>query len=479
MSALTPGSIFVTSRVGWHGKSFVLPEQTIAPPGTDLVLYHGGRVEHHYRQKGTLEQWLENIAHLCIGNSRLVFAVALAFAGFLLRIIEQESGWFHFQGLSAIGKTPLLRVAGSVLGGGEKGFIRSWRATSNGLEAVAELHNDSLLCLDELGQVAPEEAGRVAYMLANGQGKVRMSKAIQVRPSMDWRLVFVSTGEISLADHMMTVGRQVHGGQEVRIISIVADAGKGMGCFEDLHGAESADQFANQLNSAALAYYGTPSIASLHPLVLSRHTAADAAKGFMEKFLKTHVPERASGEVFRAARRFSLVAFAGEYASSLGITGWPEGEAARAAVTCYKSWLDQRGSMGAGDTEAAIVQVRHFLTLHGASRFETICSDDDSKVEKTNARDRVGFRQEIPDEEPSSDSEAENPGEDSENGAYVYYVLPGTFKRELAKGFDAVMVAKALRERGHLDAESGRFTHQKRLPGMGRQRVYCILPSIL
>src|ERR1035441_5739635 len=226
----TPESIFVTSRVGWHGKSFVLPGQTIAPPGTDLVLYHGGRVEHHHREKGTLEQWLENIGRLCIGNSRLVFAVALAFAGSLLRIIEQESGGFHFQGLSSIGETSLLRVAGSVLGGGEKGFIRSWRATSNGLEAVAELHNDSLLCLDELGQVAPEEAGRVAYMLANGIGKTRMSKLIQVRPSLDWRLVFVSTGEISLADHMMTVGRQVHAGQEVRIISIVADASKGMGC---------------------------------------------------------------------------------------------------------------------------------------------------------------------------------------------------------------------------------------------------------
>src|ERR1035437_3637489 len=227
----TPESIFVTSRVGWHGKSFVLPGQTIAPLGTDLVLYHGGRVEHHYRQKGTLEQWIENIGRLCIGNSRLIFAVALAFAGFLLRIIEQESGGFHFQGLSSIGKTTLLRVAGSVLGGGEKGFIRSWRATSNGLEAVAALHNDSLLCLDELGQVAPEEAGRVAYMLANGQGKVRMTKETRVRPAMEWRLVFLSTGETSLADHMMTVNRQVHAGQEVRIISMVADAGKGMRCF--------------------------------------------------------------------------------------------------------------------------------------------------------------------------------------------------------------------------------------------------------
>jgi hypothetical protein len=68
--------------------------------------------------------------------------------------------------------------------------------------------------------------------------------------------------------------------------------------------------------------------------------------------------------------------------------------------------------------------------------------------------------------------------ENSEHSAYVYYVLPEAFKGVLAKGFDSVMVAKALRERGHLDAESGRFTHQKRLPGMGRQRVYCILPSI-
>jgi putative DNA primase/helicase len=70
------------------------------------------------------------------------------------------------------------------------------------------------------------------------------------------------------------------------------------------------------------------------------------------------------------------------------------------------------------------------------------------------------------------------PEENSENGAYVYHVVPEAFRRELAKGFDAATVAKALRERGHLDTENGRLTYQKRLPGMGRQRVYCILPSI-
>jgi len=202
--------------------------------------------------------------------------------------------------------------------------------------------------------------------------------------------------------------------------------------------------------------------------------------GFMKKFLETHVSQRASGEVFRAARRFALVAFAGEYASSLGITGWPEGETTRAAVTCFKAWLDRRGSVGAGDIEAAIAQVRLFLTLHGGSRFETICADDDSKVERTGARDRVGFRQEILDEEPSSGGgePAGNSGEETEHRSFLYYVLPAAFRKEVCRGFDPEMVAKSLRERGHLNVETGRLTFQKRLPGLGRQRVYCILPSI-
>ncbi len=33
--------------------------------------------------------------------------------------------------------------------------------------------NDALLCLDEIEQMQPSEIGEVAYMLANGVGKVR------------------------------------------------------------------------------------------------------------------------------------------------------------------------------------------------------------------------------------------------------------------------------------------------------------------
>lgn len=46
----------------------------------------------------------------------------------------------------------------------------TWRATGNALEGVAEAHNHSLLCLDELSQLAPAEAGEISYLLANGRG---------------------------------------------------------------------------------------------------------------------------------------------------------------------------------------------------------------------------------------------------------------------------------------------------------------------
>ena len=71
------------------------------------------------------------------------------------------------------------------------------------------------------------------------------------------------------------------------------------------------------------------------------------------------------------------------------------------------------------------------------------------------------------------------PEENSENGAYVYHVVPEAFRRELAKGFHAAIVAKALREHGHLNGELGRLAYLERLPGLGHQRVYRIRSSIV
>src|ERR1017187_2409668 len=72
-----------------------------------------------------------------------------------------------------------------------------------------------------------------------------------------------------------------------------------------------------------------------------------------------------------------------------------------------------------------------------------------------------------------------SPGENSENGAYVCHVVPEAYRRELAKGFHAAIVAKALREHDHLNGELGRLAYLERLPGLGHQRVYRIRSSII
>lgn len=174
------GRALAVARIGWHLRSaaaaaFVLPDRTYGKSAYERIRWQTeNRSETPYRCAGGLDDWRHHIGGRCKGNSRLVFGISAGFAAPLLQIAGQESGGLHFVGSSRSGKTTILHVAGSVWGGGGgiSGYLRSWRSTANSLEAVAEAHCDTLLCLDELGQVNAREAGEVAYMLANGTGKV-------------------------------------------------------------------------------------------------------------------------------------------------------------------------------------------------------------------------------------------------------------------------------------------------------------------
>ena len=84
-------------------------------------------------------------------------------------------------GASSTGKSTALKVDASVWGN-PTSYCRTWRATSNGLEGLAALHNDGLLILDELGQIDPKEAGEAAYLLANGKGNACATRNGTARP---------------------------------------------------------------------------------------------------------------------------------------------------------------------------------------------------------------------------------------------------------------------------------------------------------
>jgi uncharacterized protein (DUF927 family) len=119
-----------------------------------------------------------------------------------------------------------------------------------------------------------------------------------------------------------------------------------------------------------------------------------------------------------------LLAAGGEMATTYGVTGWPEGEASRAAGACFKRWLDERGGVGAGEDIRAVEQVRAFIAAHGASRFENVEDDDEDDL----GNDPAPYGQRVPD--PKIVNRA---GFKQQNGdEWEYLILPDTWKNARA-----------------------------------------------
>lgn len=450
----------ITTRTGWHDGVFVLPDGAFGSGGEEWLFELDGA--HTFKLKGTLAGWRDEVARLCRGNSRLVFAVSLAFASPLLQPGCAESGGFHLRSNSSDGKTTALRVAASVCGGPD--YMQRWRATDNGLEALAMQHCDAPLLLDEIAQIDPKAAGDVAYMLANGGGKTRSERTgTRTRARLSWRVLFLSAGEIGLAQHMAEAGKMVRAGQELRLAEIPADAGAGLGVFEHIHDLENGSAFAKALDVNTRKQHGAAFVAFLEKLAGNLEgiggTLHQAQKIFESRFLS----EQASGQARRVAHRFALVGAAGELATDWGITGWEQGEAMKAAGRCFADWLAGRGGEGNQEEKAMLAQVREFLRRYGESAFTDWSRPAMEDTHAAVRSDRLGYRR-------------------TTEGEVEYFIFMEPFHKRLCKGFDAGALGKLMVARGYCEkgTEKGRgeWVTRQQLPGEGRARVVHILPSI-
>ncbi len=459
----------VTNRIGWHdagpeGGVYVLPDTAIGAAAEAWLCEAEGGAAGTFRQRGTLKGWQEEIAARCVGNSRLAFSVSVAFAAPLLYLTGGEGGGFHFRSSSSDGKTTALRVAASVCGGHD--FMRRWRATDNAIEAIALQHCDAPLLLDEIAQTDPKAAGEIAYMLANGSGKIRAGRTGAAREVVQWRVLFLSAGEIGLAEHMGEAGKIMRAGQSLRMAEIPADAGAGLGIFENLHGHTDGAAFAKALADACRRNFGGVFLAYLGELVKHQHEVADTVSAALRAFEAACLTSEAHGQARRAADRFALVGAAGELATSWGLTGWPPGEAMQAARRCYEGWLSARGGAGDHESGSMLAQVRRFLEAHGEARFvdwNRPATKDDHAPRVMN---RCGYRR-----------------YDETDGPH-WYIFPESFKAEVCKGHDWKTVSALLHQRGYLEvkaSEQDRSSYVTRhtLPGEGQRRVYHILPAIM
>lgn len=435
--------VFQNETVGKCCKEPLILQTTLSVTTTQII-------------SGTLTDW-QQVAAQCVGNSRLIFAVSAAFAPPLLFPLGIENGGIHFRGGSSSGKTTCLRAAASVWGGPD--YVQQWRATANGLEGTAAAHNDCLLCLDEMGQLDPSELGKIAYMLANGVGKTRADKLGNSRKRMLWRLLFLSSGEIALTDHMLEAKQRARAGQEVRVLDIPAD-GQKYGCFQDLHGAEQGKIFSERLVDLCKSYHGTAGLEFVKCLLPRQDEVISHSRRLMTELSRKYVPTNASGQVQRAFNRFALIAAAGELATTFGITGWLEGTAIEAAMLCFNDWLRARGDTGPQEEKAILSQIRLFFEQHGESRLSPWNAEEKEKHGKTQMR--VGFRK------------ASEDGEE-------FFVLPESFKRDICSGFDPELVAQVcLKHKFLMPDTKGGATRSERLPGAKNStRVYRFTSKVL
>lgn len=456
-AAEVPTRARCVSVVGWaaDGRAFVLPHRTLGNPAEPVVFQGIGDASNVYGMRGTLAQWQRDVAQLATGNSRLIFAVSSAFAGPLLEVANAEGGGAQLRGDSSSGKTTALRVAASVWGSPPM-FVRPWRATDNGLEAVAAQHSDAFLPLDELAQVEARVAGECAYLLVSGVAKSRANRLGFARRAASWRVLFLSTGEVSLAEHVAAAGKRTRAGMEVRIVDIPADAGAGLGVFEALHGFDGGAQFAKHLEEQAKTCYGVAGPAFVEQVIAHRDALPRRLRDDREAFVAAHVPDGADGQVHRAAARLALIATAGELATAWGITGWETGAATWAVGRIFRDWLATRGGAGSAEVAAMLAQVRRFIELHGESRFTDWFRAKDDHAPKT--MNRAGFRK--------LDATADQT---------TYYVTDEAFRSELAAGFDHRAVARAIANAGILHRDpKGHDMRVERLPGMGPKRCYVL-----
>lgn len=103
-------------RLGWHGAVYVTPAESIGQDDEIVVFQNAHALEPAFAVSGTAEEWRDSVAALASGNSRLLFALSVAFAGALADVVGEDSGGFHLRGGSSSGKSTALKAAASVWG---------------------------------------------------------------------------------------------------------------------------------------------------------------------------------------------------------------------------------------------------------------------------------------------------------------------------------------------------------------------------
>ena len=352
------GRVTAVPQIGWHRGGdtwlFVLPDDTIVPAGFDgplpVLQTASLHVQHGLDVRGTVEQWIEQIARPMAGNSNVHLCVGTMFAGPLLKFAHEPPGFFHVWGTSKIAKSLAGAIGQSVWGrpkvpGEADAFGASWTATAVGLERYAVLRSDVGAYLDEIGEGAPKAIRPAVYGLANGSTKLRGTQDITLRPMESFRILGISTGEPTMESYLSAGGEKVPAGLKVRLVDVPAEV-QPDSAFETCP-REQIEELGKQFYPLTSELYGAVGRAWLQHLVdLGAETVGSQVGHHRDEWLKlpavAAVRAKASVQVASILNRFALVAAALRMAIEAKLLPWSIDETDCGVATCMARCLTNR-----------------------------------------------------------------------------------------------------------------------------------------
>jgi uncharacterized protein (DUF927 family) len=290
-----PGPINrITSRVGWRGASFVLPDVTIGPDAGTLKYSNGEQPPDESNVGGSLDEWQKQLCAPCVASSYLTFGIAIGFAGPLLQLINQDEGVsFYLSGESSTGKT-LSELGGqSVFERAVRGKLLTHDVTDRALEEAAAAHNDLMLPIDEIDRSSGSKVERrkhvrqLGHKLAGGVGRQRSARATQDASlaNLRWRLFSIWSGEYPLDECFLGEARRR--GEIVRLIEIPVPPRKKGGIFDRMTSSDvSSGELAKAVEDAMRDNFGHAIRAFLERLVTDRESCTERVETLVQKFIR-------------------------------------------------------------------------------------------------------------------------------------------------------------------------------------------------
>lgn len=463
-------------KVGWYQQNYVLPHKTWGEEVKEKHVFHTKGKLPTYEEKGTLEEWNQQIGAYLEGNSRLLSGVCMTLASTLLTPLGRQNFGFHHIGNSSIGKSTILAVVSSVFGT----EVKTWRTTDNCAESWMRDCNDNIMCMDELGK-APSASvvSEMLYLLGDGQGKGRANIHGDAKEVTQFKSYVLTSGEMGFEEKMQQGfgKRTFYAGQSVRIAEIQSDAGKGWGIYENLYTFKNGAELSDHLVKASSLYRGTLGDTWLTYVAEQYHSVLKKAEEYAALWLQQCPLEQGiDGQVIRVMGHLSLMAAVGEVVIEAQILPCAKGSAFNALKIILNDWLRQRGGVESHENMEVVKKLTMFIEEHGSSRFGNpwnTTEDEQTGLERADNEkiiNRAGFRQFV-------------------DGRYIYYFLSNVFTRDIlggAKGATQKALLRKLAKEGYIQAIKEKrvdrdvevYSQRVHIPSYGTQRVYIITTNL-